>query len=76
VPWSVARGLSDHVVDLPVDPAVLGLAKPDGSANYGALVRYLLPRPWKLRNLARLGRGSTLAAKVAADAARQAIPAL
>jgi adenosylhomocysteine nucleosidase len=76
VPWSVARGLSDHNVDAPVDSEVLGLATPDGGANYGALARYLLPRPWKLLHLARLARDTTAAANVSVRALQQALPNL
>jgi adenosylhomocysteine nucleosidase len=76
VPWSVARGLSDHVVDAPVEHAVMGLARPDGSANVGALVRYVLPKPWRLKYLAGLAKNSTAAANASVDAVRQALPAL
>jgi adenosylhomocysteine nucleosidase len=76
VPWSVARGLSDHVTDAPVDQAVFGLAQPDGSANVGALVRYIARRPWRVVELARMGRNSLAAAKASVDAVRTALPAL
>lgn len=68
-PWSVFRGISDRLIDGEVDGAVLGLARPDGSANVGALARYLLSGPWRIGRLARLGRGMKLAADAAADAA-------
>jgi adenosylhomocysteine nucleosidase len=69
VPWTAFRSLSDHVTKAPVETAVLGLARPDGSANVPALVRYLAPKPWRIRHLARLAKGSTLATRAAARAA-------
>ena len=68
VPWSVFRGISDHIRDGLVDNAVSSLAKPDGSANVGAVLKYLLPRPWRLRRLAKLGRDMNVAASAAANA--------
>jgi hypothetical protein len=68
--------LSDHVTDAPVEKAVFGLAKPDGSANVGAIVRYVLPKPWRLRYLAQMAKNSTAAAKASVDAVRKAVPAL
>jgi hypothetical protein len=69
VPWTAFRSLSDHVDKAPVDTAVLGLARPDGSADVGAIVRYLAPKPWRIRHLSRLAKGSNAATHAAADAA-------
>jgi len=68
VPWSAFRGISDHIRDGLVDGAVGGLAKPDGSADIGKLVRYLAPKPWRMRQLAKLGRDMNVAASGAANA--------
>ena len=69
VPWTAFRSLSDHVTKAPVETAVLGLARPDGSANVPALLRYLAPRPWRIRHLSRLAKGASLATRAAANAA-------
>jgi adenosylhomocysteine nucleosidase len=71
-PWSVVRAISDRVTDGTTDPAVLALAGPDGSGDPGAIARYLLARPWRVVRLARLARGTQLAANTAADAAIRA----
>jgi adenosylhomocysteine nucleosidase len=68
VPWSAFRGISDHIRDGLIDGAVGGLAKPDGSADIGKLVRYLAPKPWRMRQLAKLGRDMNVAASGAANA--------
>jgi hypothetical protein len=71
-PWSVFRAISDRVTDGTTDPAVLALAGPDGSGDARAVARYLLPRPWRIVRLARLGLGSWRAANAAAEAAVEA----
>ena len=71
-PWSVFRAISDRVTDGTTDAGVLALAGPDGSGNPGAVARYLLARPWRIVRLARLARGSRLAAENAAAAAARA----
>jgi adenosylhomocysteine nucleosidase len=72
-PWSVFRGISDRADDGSIDPAVFGLAGPDGGPNLPALARFLLTKPWRVPQLARLARGMKLAASVAAAAAIRAI---
>jgi adenosylhomocysteine nucleosidase len=66
-PWSVFRVISDMAGDH--DDSVLAMANPDGSANTRAVLRYLLPRPWRIFRLARLGRDAQAATNLAADAA-------
>ena len=75
VPWTAFRGISDLVADGVVGDEVLALTNPDGSAKVGAGIRYVVTHPRHLPRLARLARGSVLAAKVAADAATEAISA-
>jgi adenosylhomocysteine nucleosidase len=75
VPWTAFRSLSDHATKAPVETAVLGLARPDGSANVPALIRYLGPKPWRIRHLSRLVKGSNLATRNAAKAAVEACAA-
>jgi len=69
IPWTVFRGISDHLNDHSVDHQILGLAKPDGTANVSALLRFLVTKPWQVPRLARLGKGMNLAANRAANAA-------
>jgi nucleoside phosphorylase len=73
IPWVVVRGLSDHVSDSPVDHEIFGLAKMDGSPDLGAVVRYVLTKPWKMPKLARMGRDMNAAMKASIDAARVAL---
>ena len=74
--WSVFRAISDRADDGSTDAAVFGLAGPDGGPNLPALARFLLTRPWRVPQLARLARGLRLAANAAAAAAVAAIEAL
>jgi adenosylhomocysteine nucleosidase len=69
--WSVIRAISDMATDHP-DDSVLGLARPDGSANGPAVAKFLLTKPWRIPSLARLQKGSKLAATAAAQAAARA----
>jgi nucleoside phosphorylase len=69
--WSVIRSISDMATDHP-DDSVLGLAKPDGSANGPAVAKFLLTKPWRIPHLARLQRDAKIAATAAARAAAHA----
>jgi adenosylhomocysteine nucleosidase len=69
VEWSVYRGISDRPDENIVDQAVFALSKPDGSADLGAVGRYLARDPRRARTLARLNRDMARAAAVAAAAA-------
>jgi adenosylhomocysteine nucleosidase len=75
-PWSVFRAISDRADDGAVDAAILGLAGPDGGPNLPALMRFLVTRPWRVPQLARLARGMRLAADRAASAASRALARL
>jgi nucleoside phosphorylase len=66
--WSVVRAISDMATDHP-DDAVLNLAKPDGSPNGPAIAKFLLTKPWRIPQLAKLQQGAKLAANNAARAA-------
>jgi nucleoside phosphorylase len=69
--WSVTRAISDMATDHP-DDAVLGLFKPDGSANVPGLAKFMVTKPWRIPHLVRLGQGSMAAATAAARAAAEA----
>jgi nucleoside phosphorylase len=72
-PWSVFRAVSDLAGDGSADGAVLGLLRPDGRPDLGALARLLATRPWRIPGLVRLARGADLASRTAAGAAVAAI---
>jgi adenosylhomocysteine nucleosidase len=72
-PWSVFRAISDRADDSSTDPAVFGLAGPDGRPRLGAVARFVLTRPGRVPQLATLARGLTLATRVAAGAAARAL---
>lgn len=57
VPWSVLRAVSDRAGDPTVDADVVGMAKPDGTADPGAVARYLVRHPLRIPKLAELNRG-------------------
>ena len=67
--WSVYRGISDDAFDPKVDERILALARPDGSADLGAVARFVAADPRRVRLLARLGRGLTAATTAAVNAA-------
>jgi adenosylhomocysteine nucleosidase len=71
--WSVVRAISDRAGDTPVDAAVLGLAKPDGSPNVPAALRYVLTHPSRIPALMTLARDATRAANAAAATALRAL---
>src|SRR4029079_1615363 len=75
VPWSSLRAISDRATDGSVTDAVLHLSRSDGTPDLGATLRYVLRHPGRVPTLVRLGRGSSLAATRAADAAITAAPA-
>jgi adenosylhomocysteine nucleosidase len=67
--WSVYRAISDRASDDLVDSEIFGMAKPDGSPDYWASLRYIARRPWVLPRLIRIGRDAQRAANAAAEAA-------
>jgi adenosylhomocysteine nucleosidase len=68
VAWSVIRVISDRAYDGSVDPEIMTLTDADGRPDLKGLVRYLAPKPWRVAKLAKLAKGSTLAAQTAAAA--------
>jgi len=74
--WSVFRGLSDRADDGTTDAAILGLLGADGRPNARAVARFVLERPQRVVQLARLARGASTAARRAAHAAAAAIGSL
>ncbi len=65
-PWSVFRAISDRAGDGSIDPAMLGLAGPDGEPNIPALMRFGLTNPKRISSLLQLGQGLRLATNAAA----------
>lgn len=76
IPWSVFRVISDRASDGTVDEEVFHLSHQDGTPNPRAIVRYFLGHPARIPTMIRLGKGATMAAKKAADAAIQACASL
>ena len=74
-PYAVFRSISDYATDGTVDAAVGAMAKPDGTPDMRAALRYMARHPWKIPGLVRLGRGAQTATKAAAAAAITALRA-
>jgi nucleoside phosphorylase len=68
-PWSVYRCIGDRPFDGLVDERVLALTNPDGSGNMAELGRFIAEDPDFAATLARLADDTTLAARLAAEAA-------
>jgi len=67
------RPASIHIRDGLIDNSVSRLAKPDGSADVGAVLKFLVRRPWRIPRLAKLGKDMNTAASAAANALVRAI---
>jgi nucleoside phosphorylase len=67
--WSVYRCIGDRWFDGFLDQRVLDVTNPDGSGNQDELARLLAAEPDLATNLERLGHDTTLAARLAAEAA-------
>jgi len=72
-PYTVFRAISDRTSDGLIDAEIAAMARPDGTPDVGAALRYVVRRPWRVPRLARLGRDSRVAARAAADAAVAAL---
>jgi len=68
-PWSVYRCIGDRFFDGLLDERVLAAANPDGSGNFAELNRLLAAEPELTVKLERLSHDTTLAARLAAEAA-------
>ncbi len=75
VAWSAVRVISDLVSDHP-DDAVLALARPDGSPDTAAAIRFMLRNPRRIPQLVRLGRDASRAARRAAEEAARHVRAV
>jgi adenosylhomocysteine nucleosidase len=67
--WSVYRAISDRAGDDLVDEEIFQMAKPDGSPDLWASLRFVLRKPWLIPSLAKIGRDAARAADAAAEAA-------
>lgn len=67
--WSVYRCIGDRWFDGLLDERLVAMANPDGSADVEAVKRLLAEEPELLPKLDQLNRDSTLAARLAAEAA-------
>jgi adenosylhomocysteine nucleosidase len=72
VPWSAVRALSDRATDGSVDEEIFRLSRQDGTPDGRAIARYVARDPRRIAGMVRLAKGSTRAARVAADAAVRA----
>jgi len=68
-PWSAYRCIGDRWVDGLIDERVIALTNQDGSGKMNELNRLLAAEPEVARKLERLSRDTTLAARLAAEAA-------
>ena len=75
-PWSIYRCIGDRYFDGLLDERVVALSNPDGSGNMDELSRLLAEEPDVAANLTQLSHDSTLAARLAAEAAVRGCRAL
>jgi nucleoside phosphorylase len=68
-PWSVYRCIGDRWMDGLLDQRLLDATNPDGSGNMDEINRLLAAEPQLAKNLEQLSHDSTLAARLAAEAA-------
>jgi adenosylhomocysteine nucleosidase len=68
-PWSVYRCIGDRHFDGLIDERLLALTNPDGSGNMAELERLIASEPDVAAKLDRLTRDTTMAARLAAEAA-------
>jgi adenosylhomocysteine nucleosidase len=69
VPWSAYRCIGDRWFDGLLDERVLAMTNPDGSGSIAELERLLAEDPEFVRRLEQLGRDTSRAARLAAEAA-------
>lgn len=76
VPWSVYRCISDRHFDGLLDARIVALTNPDGSADGAAIEKLLADEPEVVAKLEQLGRDTSQAAQLAAEAALRGCHAL
>jgi nucleoside phosphorylase len=75
-PWSVYRCIGDRWFDGLLDPRFVALTNPDGSGNTAEIGQLIAAEPELAAKLERLGRETTMAARLAAEAAVRGCVAL
>lgn len=75
-PWSVYRCIGDRFFDGLLDQRILAATNPDGSGNVAEINRLLTAEPELAVKLEHLSRDTTLAARLAAEAAVRGCVAL
>jgi nucleoside phosphorylase len=75
-PWSVYRCIGDRWFDALLDPRFVALTNPDGSGMTAEIGRLIAAEPALALKLERLGRDTTMAARLAAEAAVRGCAAL
>jgi len=75
-PWSVYRCIGDRYFDGLLDQRIVAATNPDGSGNMAEINRLIAAEPELAAKLERLSRDTTLAARLAAEAAVRACLAL
>lgn len=68
-PWSVYRCIGDRYFDGLLDERIVAATNPDGSGNVPDIERLIAAEPEVAGKLNQLGRDTTLAARLAAEAA-------
>jgi len=71
-PWSVYRCIGDRHFDGLLDERILAATNPDGSGNMGEIERLIASDPGLIAKLEQLSHDSTMAARLAAEAAARA----
>lgn len=75
-PWSVYRCIGDRFFDGLLDQKIVAATNPDGSGNMAEIGRLIAAEPELAEKLQRLSRDTTLAARMAAEAAVRGCAAL
>ncbi len=75
-PWSVYRCIGDRFFDGLLDQRIVAATNPDGSGNMAEIGRLIAAEPELAVKLERLSRDTTLAARMAAEAAVRGCAAL
>ena len=68
-PWSVYRCIGDRYVDGILDERIVALTNPDGTGQIDEIMRLIAAEPELADKLGQLAHDSSLAARLAAEAA-------